>query len=283
MKKIFNGVVYITTNTINGHKYIGKDANNRPNYLGSGKALRKAVVKYGKENFIKEILAYAQNLEDLVELESYYIDYYGAQKSSIFYNIAPGGEGGDRGWRRQGKKVNQYNLNGVLIKVWESISEAAKYFGVVYNSIFQACQNGGKCRDYLWRHHGYEGIVKEIEYPDKRDFCVFQYDSDGKEIGKFKSVLEASKETGIPNSSIIKMIDGGVMSYECTFISTLKKKIVKNTFQKDIYQYDLDSNLISIHSYPYSNILHYGIYNIIGCIKGHRKTSSGYKWSDKEL
>jgi len=48
--------IYKTTNKITGEYYIGLNSTSNPNYLGSGVELKKQVEKYGKENFIKEIL-----------------------------------------------------------------------------------------------------------------------------------------------------------------------------------------------------------------------------------
>ena len=40
-------IIYLTTNTINGKKYIGKDRNNLKSYLGGGTDLNKDIKKYG--------------------------------------------------------------------------------------------------------------------------------------------------------------------------------------------------------------------------------------------
>lgn len=54
------GFIYITTNHINGKKYIGQknyDKNGRwKEYLGSGIILKQAIQKYGVDNFSKEII-----------------------------------------------------------------------------------------------------------------------------------------------------------------------------------------------------------------------------------
>jgi predicted DNA-binding protein YlxM (UPF0122 family) len=87
--------IYLTTNKINGKKYIGRELYNNPNYLGSGKNFIKAVKKYGKENFVKEIIEKCYNEKHLNERERYWISYYNASNSKQFYNITEGGEGGD--------------------------------------------------------------------------------------------------------------------------------------------------------------------------------------------
>lgn len=40
--------IYLTTNKINGKKYIGRELHNNPNYLGSGKTFKKAIKKYNR-------------------------------------------------------------------------------------------------------------------------------------------------------------------------------------------------------------------------------------------
>jgi group I intron endonuclease len=88
-------VVYETINKINGKRYIGKDKYNDPTYIGSGRILSKAIKKYGKENFIKLILEHCTSEEDLNQKEKYWIAITDAQTSPLYYNIGPGGNGGD--------------------------------------------------------------------------------------------------------------------------------------------------------------------------------------------
>lgn len=59
------GYVYLTTNLINGRKYIGmhKKTYFDENYKGSGKILRQAFDKYGWENFKCEVLEWCETYE----------------------------------------------------------------------------------------------------------------------------------------------------------------------------------------------------------------------------
>lgn len=86
-------VIYKTTNLKNGKFYIGKDVKNKKSYLGSGKVLKQAIEKYGKENFKKEILEYCTDLNHLDEREVYWIDKLNAIEEG--YNLTEGGTGGD--------------------------------------------------------------------------------------------------------------------------------------------------------------------------------------------
>ena len=88
-------IVYKTTNKVNGKFYIGKHTTTDINdgYLGSGTTIKRAIAKYGYQNFEREVLgvydteqeAYATEAEivtkDLIE-------------SELCYNNRTGGDGG---------------------------------------------------------------------------------------------------------------------------------------------------------------------------------------------
>lgn len=84
-------IIYLTTNLVNGKKYIGLDSNNNPYYYGSGTIFKKALSKYGTKNFKKEILEYCKTKEELEDREIYWIEKYNAVESDEFYNIINGG------------------------------------------------------------------------------------------------------------------------------------------------------------------------------------------------
>jgi group I intron endonuclease len=89
------GYIYKTTNLINGKIYIGQRKNSSKkikNYLGSGVLISKAIKKYGKENFKKEILCHCKDINELNIEEINYIKKYKESGSSM-YNLSDGGGG----------------------------------------------------------------------------------------------------------------------------------------------------------------------------------------------
>lgn len=88
-------LIYKTTNLINGKFYIGKHQteNKNDSYLGSGIALEKAIKKYGRNNFIKEILFECNSEEEMNQKEKEIITD-DLIKNKNCYNIGLGGEGG---------------------------------------------------------------------------------------------------------------------------------------------------------------------------------------------
>lgn len=108
--------IYMTTNNITGMKYIEKHYGELDDsYLGSGTILKRAISKYGKENFTKSILAISDNDEQNNEQEKYFIALYNATKNPLFYNIHEGGSGGNTtaGYTKEQKQALKEKLKEV--------------------------------------------------------------------------------------------------------------------------------------------------------------------------
>lgn len=92
-----NHYVYEITNLVNGKKYIGKRSCKCPieedKYIGSGKLLKKAIDKYGKENFKKDILQICKSEKQAYDREKYFINKFNATDNREYYNIRDGGQG----------------------------------------------------------------------------------------------------------------------------------------------------------------------------------------------
>ena len=75
------GWIYLTTNIVNGKIYVGKheilkDKKVNANYIGSGELFKRALKKYGKENFKRKILRLCYSLHELRVWEHVYIVKY---------------------------------------------------------------------------------------------------------------------------------------------------------------------------------------------------------------
>lgn len=88
--------LYRTTNVLNGTIYVGIHSScniETDSYLGSGVVLKQALKKYGRKNFIREILEETSNRAAAEVLEANIVtrDFC---KLATNYNTAPGGRGG---------------------------------------------------------------------------------------------------------------------------------------------------------------------------------------------
>ena len=107
----FQYTIYKTTNIVNNKTYIGchKTLNINDDYIGSGKLLKRAVKKYGRENFLKTILFVFDSPEDMFSKEKEIVDKLFVESDKT-YNILIGGNGGYDYINKY--KKNLYGKNG---------------------------------------------------------------------------------------------------------------------------------------------------------------------------
>ena len=88
-------IIYEVTNLVNGKTYIGQHITDdlEDGYLGSGKALKAAIKKYGRENFKKEVLLFARNEQALNILEMMAVTPEFCERKDN-YNLKEGGNSG---------------------------------------------------------------------------------------------------------------------------------------------------------------------------------------------
>ena len=91
--KLHYHFVYQTKNLVNGKTYIGRHSTNNldDGYLGSGTLLKRAIKKYGKENFQCIHMCYFDTYQEAVEEEKFLVTKEYCAKDDN-YNIVEGGE-----------------------------------------------------------------------------------------------------------------------------------------------------------------------------------------------
>lgn len=150
-----NAYIYKITNTINGKVYVGQHDGSKPHYFGSGEVLKKAVKKYGKEAFSREIVIEGQfSKQELDALETHYIarfECFFPDFPNKGYNLTRGGDGLcgyvcseatkelHRAKSPMSKPVVKLSLRGTLIAEYRSGKEAGDSLGISSPAIYRAC------------------------------------------------------------------------------------------------------------------------------------------------
>lgn len=230
------GFIYITTNHINGKKYIGQkqyDKNNKwKTYLGSGIYLKRAINKYGVENFSKEIIENCATKSVLDEREKYWIKYYNAIESDKFYNIASGGDGGNTIAGYSEEQLEQYKeFKSKLHKTTCLKGELCGASKLTENQVLDIIErlkcnefNSDIAKDYcvssrtiddIRSHRTWTYLTENIIFDDissrnrpRNSKPVVQYDENGNYIATYKNARVAEQETGINHKLISSVANG---------------------------------------------------------------------------
>lgn len=160
-------------------------------------SIANAIIKYGWDNFKKEILFDNLSSEEADIKEKELIAFYKADGKC--YNIASGGKGVPGVCEH---KVKQYTLNEEFIKEWDSIKDAEEYIGIsqASSNISTCClKTKHRAYGYIWR---YAEDNSEIKPLTPYRVPIDQFTKDGDYISTYPTIVEASKQTGIGGTSI---------------------------------------------------------------------------------
>lgn len=105
LSDLTEGYVYEWTNTLNGKQYIGSHNGSNPKYHSSGKAINKAFIKYGIENFTRAILYVGPRFR---EVETEMLKAIRAKQSPRYYNQHNGKYVPSYGYSTAGAKNGMY-------------------------------------------------------------------------------------------------------------------------------------------------------------------------------
>jgi group I intron endonuclease len=238
-------VIYKTTNLVNDKIYIGQDKNNNPNYLGSGKKLKRAIKKYGKNNFLKEVIEICDSEELLNEREIFWISYYKSTDRKTGYNISDGSKEGDR---RLG-----------------------------YNSLIKK----GRYKTWLEKYGKEEADRKHHEWKQKisdyQKIKMLNGWSHTEEVRK--KISEAQKGKILTQETRDKMRKPKPNGFSET-ISKIKKGVPlgPSKRRKPVDQFDLKWNYIKTWESISKVEQELRIYNINAVCKDKQDTAGGYRW-----
>lgn len=218
--------IYKITNNINGKVYVGQHSMSDPKYYASGVAINRSLKKYGKENFIREIIDqgnYDQQQLNILEQQyilefcSYFYDY-----PERGYNLTKGGEckkGGKLSNESKLKcKLNsttkkgvvQLSLNGKFIKEHFNMKDASRSTNVCRTSILGSCKNrtfsaGG----FVWVYASfYNSANFQFKQQNINTIKISQFSLCGTFLKEYESAGLAAKEMGVSRTAICLVLSG---------------------------------------------------------------------------
>lgn len=178
--------IYKIENKLNGKCYIGQSIEIEHRFSKHKSAkddfyIHRAIRKYGKENFIFEIIEQCD--KDLLdEREKFWINKLNTLIPNG-YNMIQGGSNG--AGLIKGKEVEQYDLDGVYITSYPSAHEAERLTGISYGNICACCREERNYTSlYQWK---YKDSNKKIK----------TFIKDIKVIKKINTIQQIDKDTDL--------------------------------------------------------------------------------------
>jgi len=100
------------------------------------------------------------------------------------------------------KKICQYTIDGDLVVVWDSASQASKIIGISSSGITKSCHGILKtCGGYIWRHVD----RNNVNVQEKFIYGVVVAGLDT--LGKWRSIRAAARDLGIDSSLVCKIVN----------------------------------------------------------------------------
>lgn len=256
-------IVYQTINVINNKIYVGVHKTENPDifdgYLGCGVLINSpssymypntpfqyAVKKYGTNSFKRTTLQIFDTAKEAFALEALIVNYDFIKRKDV-YNAVLGGGGGNQAL----VPINQFDLEGNLIKKWNSITEACEFFGITHNAICRAYKYKGSCKKFFWSK---EDSINISEYTCQTGTTCYKYDAiSGKCVDMYNSLTEASNENNIIMGTLERAVKGGYkingFYYSTSLLEEYNGKPKVSLKNKILYVYNLDGEfLIELHN-----------------------------------
>lgn len=266
-------VIYKITNIINKKIYIGIDTKNRPNYYGSGIAIKRAIKKYGKNSFNKEIIEKCDNIDQLNEREIYWISIYNSCDQKIGYNIAKGGKNVmlNRKHSKKSKKKMSIAKKG-LDNGWKNrkhSEESKKKMSLSQKKFFKTINGLKRIQEMVKTNKKTKGKYKRSDdFKNKLSKIKKEYYKNQKNIEKLKNSRK-NFENSLKGKKHHKKL--GVLNRNRMLIQKIILKIKNGIILKE-YK---NTNEIKKEYPTFSSS------NILKCVRGNRNFAYGFQWKWK--
>ena len=298
------GYVYKITNNINGKIYVGATTHSimqrwrehintaYGNSKDNKSLFKKAIRKYGKENFTVEMIKRCYGKNELNNSEIEWIEKmnsFAFKDNSNGYNSTIGGMG-IIGYSNNTPVCKIDIVKGKVIEIFNSIREAEVNIGVRICTIDKKNHTSGGYY-YMYKKDVDKYSEEElITYVHSRfDYLLYQLDENGKIINIYKDVADLKKKTNVSNvGNIVSCCLGSrrlFHNYQWCYQKDLNDRINKKPrdiikTSKKINQYSLSGKFIREWNsiIEASKVLKISSCHISQCCKKTRSLSGNYQW-----
>lgn len=208
-------IVYLTINKINNKVYVGVHETENPEvfdgYIGCGAYINKpssynkgkthlhnAILKYGISAFYRKTLKVFNDLDEALDFESQIVNEDFIKRTDT-YNMTLGGNISPA----VNKTVYEFNLNGQLIKTWDSIISITTYYNINKDRITMCIKDKRSYNNSYW---SFSDTIDIKQYKLSSRGCVFQYNKDGKLLNTYENASQAALKLDINRDAIISSI-----------------------------------------------------------------------------
>ena len=260
-------IVYLTTNTVNNKIYIGVHGTEDPDtfdgYIGNSINIfetnpelkhpklpfHKAVKKYGYSAFRRITLKVFDTMQDALDLEAWLVTDEFVNRPDTYNAIKGGGLP-----PRVDKVVYQYNLKGIFIKEWPSLTQAAKYYNTAGETIGIAANYKRVSFNSLWSFTKEEALNLQDYNITIQNKQVYMYDMAKTYVKEVSSMSKCARELNTYLSKIQRAIKSGnpVNGYYISLVKNDKYIFYEDNHiptprkAKKVGQYTMDGILVRI-------------------------------------
>jgi len=185
--------------------------------------------------------------------------------------------------KKRRKPVRQLDMDGSVVAVFDSISDAARLTSTSHGDLVRCCQGRmNTANGFKWEYLDDNLRAKAEAYrasKPKGGVPIIQLDLNGVEVARYESINAAERSTGFNRNKIAECCHGGIETYR-GFVWRFEREDLKRTGNIAVVQLDADGVEIARFNSVADASKATGIQRnrIRACLNGKQKKSNGFTW-----
>lgn len=293
-------ILYKTTNLINSYIYIGVHKTTNPyifdGYIGNGcyvndnskwqnpkTSFQLALKQFGIKNFKREVLSVYDTEDEAYTSEEMIVNENFLARDDV-YNMVLGGKHS----LYKTIKCYQYDLEGNLIREFDSMVSAALSVGVTVKAISRSIIFKNKCQNYYWNTDKVDRIDISAYNQPTKPVKVYRYLVNSGTFDKeYDSYTKAAQDTDCTLVQVIRSakICYRVGNYQFLLVKASSYDKAKSIYlrERPVFKYDRNGNFLQEYLTQAEAELDNVGSNITVCIKNKKPCKNGFIWGLEKL